>query len=419
MAAPSIELDDDERETLRELGLAVYRGKIILEARPPITQLEQRQIEEQLTGPIPEGLMDLWRVSFGGALDYDLTLDMDGHQYPASMRELFWPGSPHYHDLFGWMEHELELCQEAAEERDEPEPTELNVLPFGGFEYLERVYVFLEPEARGEVWLWAQGLPPAWKMSLTRDSVVRVADDVAGLFDLIGLDADPFGDDFDDYANGHDMKAAVEELEPTHPALAAKLRSLIRASVFNWRAVLEAATFEGLADQVRAARLALQHAASNDDVATLDRILAQGYPTDLVVSGRSTLLALAAAHGASHVLDRLLDSGSPLGESPVVYCRGLDASMIRRLMARDVGFDIAAIVNLAEQGELAAAKAVFDEGRRQGDWHDPRAHVLQQVRYRLDSAQSVESGKLTSDTTADGYRRQAHLLGELLRRISG
>src|SRR5687768_5187659 len=100
-------LTEDDLVTLRDHGIAIFRGKVILEAQPPITDAQLAEIEERLTGPVPEGLRELWRTAFGGSLDYDLDVSFGEHRYETSFRELFYPESDGYHDLFGWMDHEL------------------------------------------------------------------------------------------------------------------------------------------------------------------------------------------------------------------------------------------------------------------------------------------------------------------------
>ncbi|WP_252406521.1 hypothetical protein, partial [Acinetobacter pittii] len=76
---------------------------------------------------------------------YDLEVDYDGHRHPFSFSELFYPDSDGYHDLWGWIEHERELAAEAAAEEGRDWNGKLAYLPFGGFEYLERLYVCVEP----------------------------------------------------------------------------------------------------------------------------------------------------------------------------------------------------------------------------------------------------------------------------------
>jgi len=227
-------------DLLRTHHIAVFRDKIILEAQPPITDEQIAEVEARLTGSIPDGLLALWRVAFGGQLDYDLSVDLKGHRYAASFCELFFPGSDRYRDLWGWIENELELAQEATEGQDVAEPQRLDVLPFGGFEYLERVYVRVGPEGRGKVLLWARGLPPAWKMVLHEDTHDEVADDVGDLFDQLVLEGDLLAGDDLDASHGKEMVGAIDDVRTESPALAAKLEEFVRAAASDWRATVAA-----------------------------------------------------------------------------------------------------------------------------------------------------------------------------------
>jgi hypothetical protein len=154
-----MQFTDAEKHLLSKVGVAVFRNKLILNAQPPITGAQVSQIEEKLDGKIPSDLVTLWHTSFGGELDYDYEIWFGDHLYRASLRELFYPGSKRYHDLFGWLDHELELAQEKAEAEGKPIPKRTPYLPFGGFEYLERFYVSLRPDGYGSVVVYAQGIP--------------------------------------------------------------------------------------------------------------------------------------------------------------------------------------------------------------------------------------------------------------------
>ncbi|MCB9676399.1 MAG: hypothetical protein H6737_14850 [Alphaproteobacteria bacterium] len=187
--SPPDPLSDAELRRLRDFDIAVFEGRIVTEARPPIGDAAVAAIAAQLLGPIPDGLLALWRTCFGGRLLYDLHATFEGVGVPFSFSELFYPGSDHYRTLDGWMEHELELAQEVAEERGEPPPERLVYLPFGGFEYLERVYVRVTGEP-GSVWGWRQSLPAAWSDPVGHDAVCRLADDVPALFRALYVDED-------------------------------------------------------------------------------------------------------------------------------------------------------------------------------------------------------------------------------------
>ena len=98
-------------------GLALFEDRLIYEAQPPLNDAEIARIETQLVGPVPPDLAALWRVCYGGRLDYDLDIHFGAHIHPFSFGELFYPGSRGYHDLDGWIAHEHELLAESADVR--------------------------------------------------------------------------------------------------------------------------------------------------------------------------------------------------------------------------------------------------------------------------------------------------------------
>ena len=62
----------EEQALLTKHQLAVFEGRIIYNARPPITVAEKREIEGRIEGEIPADLLRLWETSFGGNLDLSL-----------------------------------------------------------------------------------------------------------------------------------------------------------------------------------------------------------------------------------------------------------------------------------------------------------------------------------------------------------
>ena len=132
-----IQFSDEEEQVLTDISLAIYRGKLILEAQPPITPPQATAIAEKFGQPLPEALLELWNVAYGGRLDYDLSVPLGDHAYEASFVELFYPESDGYRDLYGWIEAEEDAAFEHCEPGEEAPP--LRYFPFGGFEYLERV----------------------------------------------------------------------------------------------------------------------------------------------------------------------------------------------------------------------------------------------------------------------------------------
>jgi hypothetical protein len=77
---------------MRAAGIAVFEGRIIVEAQPPIDDSTLAKVAARCAGPLPDELVALWRTAFGGALDDDLRVDFGGHEAPFSFSEIFYPG---------------------------------------------------------------------------------------------------------------------------------------------------------------------------------------------------------------------------------------------------------------------------------------------------------------------------------------
>jgi hypothetical protein len=315
------------------------------------------------------------------------------------------------------MDHELELGAEAAKERGKPPPEKLPVIPFGGFEYLERFYVSLRDGEVGKIIVWAQGLPPAWKMRLNEDAVAIVADDMRDLFNQLSLAEDPFADGANPNLNGIQMAEAHDKVAAKHPALAEKLCAVIRASVFDWASVIGEGPFAGRAAQLRAARLALVHAAEKDDATVIQSILAGRYPVDGVVAGDATVLALAVARGSHRVAEALLASGAPLGDAAIVYAEGATAALVDKLIRCGCAFDIEAVLSVTETGDLAAARDILERGRRKADFGDIQAAILKRAEQEADSARRVKSRKLSSYLSAPEHQERADRLRMLAKEL--
>lgn len=342
-------LSDRERRVLGEAGLALFAGRLILEAQPPVDDAVLGAVAERCAGPLPGPLIALWRTAFGGRLDYDLRADLDGRDVPLSFAELFYPGSNDYHDLWGWIDHECEL----AEEHRPDWSGRLVHLPIGGFEYLERVYVDTAagPD-HGAVVCWRQGLPPGWELS-TGDRVGRLADDLRALFGQLVLDHDPWEREGD---AGAEMRDAIDELgdggDPDARSAAAKLRRLVQATVLDWRGALEDGT---LAGQRRLRRLALERAAADDDAALLARLVARGCdPAEETHSGLSPL-EVALRDGAFEVVAWLLEHGVPVENSLRVGAHAVDVDLARTLLDRGASVDASTVTRALENEDPEVA----------------------------------------------------------------
>ncbi|WP_232662001.1 hypothetical protein [Pseudonocardia sp. TRM90224] len=170
---------------LREHGIAFFAGRVVHDAQPPITAESLEFVQDSIAGPIPPGLLDLWRTTAGGQLAYDLEVTIGGQPRAFGWSELFFQGSDGYYDLHGWIEQELEGNAAGR----------LDLLPIGGFEYLDRVYVVVDPESSGYGQVVAfMGATPAWTGGPTEDSAALLATDLSSAFAALRLDAHPLPD---------------------------------------------------------------------------------------------------------------------------------------------------------------------------------------------------------------------------------
>lgn len=218
-----LEFTDEEVRLMRELNIAVFRGKLIFDAQPPITFAQLAEVEKQINGEVPPGLVALWRTSFGGQLDYDFELSLEERLIATSLCELFYPDSNHYRDLEGWIDHERYIVACAAERRGDPIPSRAEFLPFGGFEYVDRFYVSLRETDYGSVHYYQD--------RLEGDIVAEAASSIADLFDRLGLNENPFDSESDDDSCGMELVKRILEVESEYPRIAEKLTSVVRESI--------------------------------------------------------------------------------------------------------------------------------------------------------------------------------------------
>lgn len=419
MPAPIVDFSPSETTLLRDLNLVVYRNKLILDAQPPITTSQLDKISQQVDGKLPPDLIALWQTSFGGTLDYDLDILFGDHLYPASFRELFYSGSNHYDTLDGWIDHEIEVLQEVSEEQGLPTPQKTPYVPFGGFEYLERFYVSVEPDEYGRILAYAQGIP--WKGRLNEDSIATIATDVSNLFDQLSLNEDPFGDTGDDYANGKTMVERIREIEIEHPQLAKKLITLVRASVFDWQTVIDKTDFDKplTVEQIRAVRLALIHAVTRKDPSLINRLREKGAPFDIPLHGTKNVLCYALASEEFAIAERLLEVDADVGNAPILSASNCPDELLKTLLHRGIYFETEAIYSAAETGSLDGALAILQSTQVTSAESLERTikTALRRAEEHEKSATEIESGKLISYLTADQYRQQAEQLRRFAQRL--
>ncbi|MEN3746778.1 SMI1/KNR4 family protein [Sphingomonas sp. HF-S3] len=396
-------------------AIRIFEDRLILEAQPPISDDRIAEIEARVGRPLPPGLVALWRTAFGGRLDYALSIDFNGTVAGFSCNELFYPDSDGYHDLWGWIDHEIELAREAGDPMIAQ--GQLRYLPFGGFEYLDRLYVCLEegPDY-GAVVAYMQGLPPAWALRLHEDSIARIADDVPGFFHLLGLDQDPFESGDDAYAAGDEMVDAIETVRRTDPARAERLTALVRSAVLDWRAALDDGS---IATDARLRRLALNHAASKGDLVLIEGLAALGCDLGERYIGGGNLLDHALLLGQDGLADAMIERGLDASNSIIAAASTIDARRTAQLLDLGAEIGLHSPRTAANAGHVDSARLMVDALARLD------LELLEELPDQLNrsaddahrSAERIESGDMGSNVAPDDYRRRAGDLRDLARHV--
>lgn len=362
-----IRFTPDELTTLREHGIVLFADRVIFEAQPPMPQEQIDAVQALCSGPLPQALVALWRETAGGRLDYDLSLEMNGNLEGISWSELFWNGSDGYNDLQGWIDHEQELAQEAAEESGTPWSGKLTHLPFGGFEYTDRIYAVVEPgAAHGQIVAWKKGLPPAWTHALHEDSVNTIAPDLHGAFAALHLDEDPLAPT-SDYFSGQTLLAYLDDRHEDHGLdldLMDKLVTFYCRAVVDWRTPLAEGT---LRHKPQLARVALRHAIGTDDARLIAELAAAGVAFDGPQQGSALATDVAVGQGAFAAASALVRAGAPVATDAL---RNIDGQISPELTAAllDNGAEpnVAAIVKCAACGAPASAHLIADACAKAG-----------------------------------------------------
>ncbi|MEL7240161.1 MAG: hypothetical protein AAGK78_14990, partial [Planctomycetota bacterium] len=324
-------------------------------------------------------------------------------------------------DLAHWqIDREVRVL--AHEAVDPPEV--LARLPIGGFYEFERVYVDIADERPGRVLLWARRLDDEMTSG---QSTAEIADGVADLFDQLYLEHDPFaiapttGPSPASRAvgpsaavPGQAMVEAIRRVRSADPKLAAKLTDLVRSSIFQWRAVVDAKAFTGADEQTKAGIMALLRVATHDDMSLLETLLTHRYPTDLIVEGAHSALTLALASGSLQAGKHLLDAGVPLGHAPVREINRACAHLIDRCIDADLPFDVEAPLSLAEAGKVDAAVRLAKSAIRHGDW---RGLLAEAAARATRAAQQAQESQGLASIPMDDYATKAQALRRFIHGV--
>ncbi len=348
-----------ELATLREHGVALFADRVIFEAQPPMPEDPIAAVQSQCAGPLPAGLLALWRTTAGGRIDYDLTLAMNGNQEAIGWNELFFNGSPGYHDLQGWIAHEQEIAEEAAIESGHATGSLLTHLPIGGCEYTDRIYVVVEPGAEhGHVIAWKRGLPPAWTHRLHEDALSPIATDLEGAFAALHLNEDPLAPS-GDYFSG---QALIEYLDDRHQAhgldlaLMDKLVAFYRRAMVDWRTPLAEGS---LRHHPLLAHVAARHAIATDDAALVAELAAAGVSFDGPLQGSAIATDVALGHSAFEATAALVRAGAPVAPDALSNIDGAIApELTEALLDNGAEPSVAAMVRCVACGAPASARSI-------------------------------------------------------------
>lgn len=402
----TFDLTKPEEELLDKKQIKIFRDRIILDAQPSIDDQTIAKIEEFLVGPIPEDFLSLWRISFGGSLDYDVPTELDGVPHNVAMAELFFPESEHYSDIWGWIEKEIEILDIDAKENGREFGGKLAHLPFAGFEYSDRVYVTVEPgDNYGEIVHYTAGNP--WFGS---EGAGHVASSIQETFDMMRLPRNL--DLLDDFDRGMDYIRVLEELKEegsVGEALSKKLESILNATVIDWREALSKGRLigdEGLEDN------ALEDIMRDDDVEAMKQLLDAGLD-----GSRFTQNSLISNHmaygGAWKVVELLRQRGANMHH--VLHCGqdSMPVEIAKGLVADGTAITQEMIISALNHENNALAKFLqekFSATATVTENADLGVALRSQATIFDDLAVGLDIGSELDGRSADHYRSQATVM---------
>lgn len=368
-----------------------------------MSEAEIAAVQAVCSGPIPQPLLELWRVTAGGSLDYALSAYMNGNREAISWIDLFFNGSKAYHDLQGWIDHELELAQEVAEERAHAWNGKLHALPFGGFEHHDRVYAVVEPGAEhGHIIAWKRGIPPSWTHQLHVDSIATIAADLRSAFAALHLPEDPLqpSEEFFEGSTFLPHVAGRIEEHGLDRELADRLIAFYREAIRDWRARLADGT---LAADRELALNALEHAIGTDDPALVKELAAARVPLDVTLRGDASALEMALARAAYKASQALIDSGAPVSARCMSDIhKPPPLALIESLLAHGADPSLSAVIACAEHGSNESAQLIA------------RACAVRDPAFRRSFAEARQQRvtNLEEDLSKVRARRMGHYLTE-------
>jgi hypothetical protein len=345
---------------LRSHGFVLFANRVIFEAQPPIDPAVLTDVASHCEGPIPAELLDLWNLTAGGSLDYELTVSMDGQAEVVSWIELFYSKSRKYRTLEGWLENQIEFEEELHSADPGAWSGKASLLPIGGFEYCDRIYVNITPgEGYGGVVAWKMGLPPAWKHRLHQDSSALVAPSLHEAFSEVHLSADP-RTTTEKSAKGLDFIEYVDVRRNEHSLdtqLADRLVDYFVASaLLQWQPFLADGT---LRDHPHRLSVAIRQAIQTDDAALIHAIAALGETFDQPLQGSALPIVVSLHADAFAVVAALLEAGAPVDKYALTEVTGvIPLALAKALLDKGAYASGEATVHSAERGAFDSARHI-------------------------------------------------------------
>ncbi len=415
-AHPHEPFGEAELEILRRHGIVLFARRVIFDARAPMPPARIAAVEAACAGPLPQELLVLWRTTAGGRMDYDLHLPMNGNQESLDWTELFHDGSDGEQDLQAWIAHEVEGARAAAAEPGaEPWDGRLTLLPIGGAESHDRVYVVVEPGAdEGHVLAWKQGLPPAFPHEMHEDGMSTLAPDLLAAFEALQLDEDPLAP-AGDYFTGQSLLAWLDDRHQAHGLaieLVDRVVDFYRQAMVDWRTPLAEGT---LAQDAALARVALRHAIAADDAELVGRLAAAGVPLDGPLHGSAIGTDLAMSQGAHAAAAALVRAGAAVEPDALeVIDTEISPELVGLLLARGAEPSPLAIAECVACGAPDAARLIAAAYARNHEdlpaaFEAARRTMLAELEASLEAVQSGERSHYLG--LAGLTRRIDHLLG--------
>ncbi|MDM0043611.1 SMI1/KNR4 family protein [Variovorax dokdonensis] len=364
----------DELAQLRAHGIVIFAGRIIFDARAPMSAEQLSNIEAACAGPLPASLRALWQLTDGGAMDYDLSVRMNGCEEPVNLAELFGHGVDGLRSLPEWIDWEREHGAAPAER--------LAAVPFGGFEDTDRLYVVTAPaEQAGHVLAWKAGLPAAWLHAMHEDGIATIATNLEAAFAALHLSEDPL-EPTGDYFTGQALLDYLDERHGDHDLdldLADKVVDYYRRALVDWRTPLAAGRLAQESPLV--GQVALRHAVAADDAELVRELAAAGMVFDAPLHGSALATDLALGHGAYSAAAALVEAGAPVSSDALDSVEGaISPELADRLLERGAKPTMRAMALCVAFGAPAAARQI---GQAYASSHDDLPTAFESARSDL------------------------------------